>query len=433
MEKVPDEASPTPQNPSIYGDPEIVIAVVNNSVLANIREPDNKMLAKVDTKGLEESLLAGLDDSIKYNYKMFKTTLDRAYYAQHRDMPAYNYYSRIQDNEQTHLLVTLMKRDLCSEIMSDAQATLDNISHNHFVDNHEFRRLIKSTIILRNILGDKKLSALGFLSKIYFFAALSEGSEYRDTIGMQKLDSAIALEPNAVYLLIRGDVLIDKFHNEIAAIADFRKSMELSPTFFFPYYALSDIFKKKKQYDSALFYITKTLQLSVTRDDSSMGLYNLAEYYSLMNDKPEAIKYLAMSADYGFRYYGRIVFDSDLNNIKNTPEYETLMEKYFSFSLTVTYAKKNDKKKALRYFELTLKHEFQFLDSSSTSSRYTSQFSQNDLFRIIQQEPDANRRRERFVVAFYDRLHGDVDLDNIRSTREFKALMKKYFPDQHKE
>ena len=429
MDKVPDEANPLPQNPALYGNMETVISVVMPNMQQEGTTIDNTMLARVDVKGFEESLLAGLDDSIKYNYKMFKTALDREYYNQHHDMPAYQYYCRIPDNEKTHLLVALMKRDLCSEIMSDAQYSLDKILHNRPEDPHTFKRLGYSMKIIRNILGDKKLNDLGFLPKVYFFEAYGMLSQWRssDTIAkrtlMLKMDTAINLAPNAAYLYYtRGNFLKNKFHNENAAIADYRKSIQLSPAFLFPYDGLQGFYEQKKQFDSVLYSVTKMLQLSSTNDDSAISLYSFACYYALMGNEQDAIKYLEMSIVHGWRYFSIIYDDSDLISIRSLPEFEVLMGKYFSWDLAGYYSLKNDKKNAIKYFEQGLVNELIDL-------HYSSSFQQYNLYKLIQQETDPNKQHQMIVLAFYNYIQIDGDLTNIHSMPEFKTIMKKYFPD----
>ena len=439
MDKVPDEASPLPQNPALYGNMETVVSVVMPNMQQEVTTIDNTMLARVDVKGFEESLLAGLDDSIKYNYKMFKETLERSYYDQRHDMPAYQYYCKIPDNDKTHLLVALMKRDLCSEIMSDAQYSLDKLLHNRLEDSHVFRRLGSSMEILRNILGDKKLNELGFLPKLYFFEAycifnkVHSSDTAANNLLMLKIDSAINLAPNAAYLYtIRGAFWGSRFHNESAAIADYRKSIQLSPGLFAPYDGMFTVFRKKGQFDSCHYYITKEIESSNTRDDSSHSLYELACYYSLINNKPDAIKALAISMADGFTYFPIISTDSDLDSIRSMPDFKALMGKYFSFTLAESYAKKNDKINAMDYFEQALNHEFQALNHDFKEP-YTSYFQGWEQFKPVQREPDLAKRHQMFVLAFFSGIQHDTNFDNIRSSPEFKALMKKYFPEQYKE
>ena len=145
---------------------------------------------------------------------------------------------------------------------------------------------------------------------------------------MGKIDDAIddyfmviKLNPENAYAVLQRGVLLKQQNKNIAAEADFLKAIELdsiageSVCMAYAYYFLGD-----KQKAIATFvegYAKKQI------DD-----YNAACFYSLMGEKEMALRYLERHLDSGSRDFAHIGFDTDLDNIRQTPEFKALIEKY---------------------------------------------------------------------------------------------------------
>jgi tetratricopeptide (TPR) repeat protein len=93
--------------------------------------------------------------------------------------------------------------------------------------------------------------------------------------------------------------------------------------------SLGDAFADFKDYKKAIELYDKLNTIYEGKDGGI--IYNLSCWYSLLKDKKNAIKYLdaALTNGVGFTNFGLINKDTDLNNIRNEPEYKAIMKKYF--------------------------------------------------------------------------------------------------------
>lgn len=66
---------------------------------------------------------------------------------------------------------------------------------------------------------------------------------------------------------------------------------------------------------------------SCDRCKASM-IYDVACYFAILNNKEKALQYLEKSIQMGFNKFNWLLIDYDMKNIKNTPEFIALIEKY---------------------------------------------------------------------------------------------------------
>ena len=461
---VADEANPNSQNPVLSGDMGLTISTVNKDYLKKYTSnTNNQMIAAVDLKGFDESILAGLDDSVRYNYKMFKAAMDTGNYltlSAHADMPfdtkylqpcAYSYYLKIPDNEKTHLIVGIMKRNLCSAMMSDGENLIERFINYDFDENFTRNNVMKTCSameICRAILGDKKAISLEFMPKLLALEVLGFGIG-NDTGGSYflkyncflKLDSAIQMAPNAGYLYMLRGTYRNKYDS--ISIHDLRMAINLSPKMVLSYLSLNliyfqnkkynecislanelkkmneyyyssgmlyDVYFEMKNYDSANYYKNILLKIADTTSNKS----NKSSIYESVANKLYDLKEYDSSNFYYLKVYSHdSINDDPILNLKIAKNYlhqknYTEAEKYLNkellnpqhnpwvyYNISCCYAIKGDKENAMNYLEKGLK-------KNNSIINYT----------LIRENPD---------------------LDNIRPTPEFKALMKKYFPNDYKE
>lgn len=66
----------------------------------------------------------------------------------------------------------------------------------------------------------------------------------------------------------------------------------------------------------------------IEEEPSAGNYYDLACMYSLLNRKEEAIRALTISFEKGYRAFHHMEKDTDLDNIREMPEYKELIKKY---------------------------------------------------------------------------------------------------------
>ena len=451
MDKVPDEANPLPQNPALYGNMETVVSTVMPNMQNEGTTIDNKMLARVDVKGFEESLLAGLDDSIKYNYKMFKAALDTGNYISDRlsdhayvtkndhinenEPSAYYYYRHVRDDDKTHLLLALMKRDLCSAIMADAEKAINDWLNSGVVNFFSLIRLQYSMSLLKDILGIKKLNDLGFLSKFYTFETLADYfvylSQSNDSALIQKnifkMDSAISVAPDAAYLYVTRGLWLQKMHKDNDAIVDFKKAINISPLFISPYFCLDMIYTKNKQLDSAIAILKLSVQLHPGEINNFYAYSHLYANCTVNGDSISANYYLD-------------IISKKMDTIHDVVQW------YYGYSgIANSFS-------ALKNYKYAIKYYFKSLELSESNSKSIVDWDIDfkpiayiNIAKCFSAESDTANAIKYLEISLrigwggkertlaYEYLLNDSDLDPIRTTPEYKALMKKYFPNDYKE
>lgn len=110
-----------------------------------------------------------------------------------------------------------------------------------------------------------------------------------------------------------------------SAIRYMRKSLLLYPGSTELYGYLGSVYCDVKSYDSAKRYLLK----AVAADDSdNNSYYNLACIHSLRRNNDSALYYYKLSLATGFKDFDHIAVDTDLDHIRNLPDFIALTEEY---------------------------------------------------------------------------------------------------------
>lgn len=141
---------------------------------------------------------------------------------------------------------------------------------------------------------------------------------------VEDLNMAIVLAPKTVASYSHRGRCYLKLGKQSLAEADFKKVLELDPdyTTFVSAYALYFLGRT----DEAFAAFDK--QMKEDEKDKSGYYYNKACVYSLMNKKTEAVDFLKKALDAGFNRFHHIETDWDLDNIRDTEEYKSLLKEY---------------------------------------------------------------------------------------------------------
>ena len=150
--------------------------------------------------------------------------------------------------------------------------------------------------------------------------------------GLEDLTMAIVLEPKESYFYgTRGD-LYKKLGKTTLAEADFKKVIELEDT---PekYECIQYAYEGLGMYDKA----REAMDAMIARDTTDYGnYYDAACMYSRMKDKENALKYLEKALEMGYNRFAHMERDFDLDFLRGTDEYKTLIERYRSKKQTVS-------------------------------------------------------------------------------------------------
>lgn len=132
---------------------------------------------------------------------------------------------------------------------------------------------------------------------------------------------AMTLIPDDSYFVLQRGVLLKQQNKHVAAEADFRKVIEMdSLSGRYQRMCFAYCFLGEKEKAIAAFvegYAQKEI-----------GDYDAACVYSLLGEKEMALRYLERALDNGFSNFVHIEKDTDLDNIRELPEFKALIDRY---------------------------------------------------------------------------------------------------------
>ena len=141
---------------------------------------------------------------------------------------------------------------------------------------------------------------------------------------IEDYNMCIALEPDASYAFAsRGDAY-SRLGKSEAAKADFLKVIEIEDTpeknefIHYAYQGLGDNEKAIEAIDTII----------ARNEDKKGNYYDAACMYSRMKSKEKALEYLEKSLESGYNRFAHIGIDHDMDFIRETTEFKSLMKKY---------------------------------------------------------------------------------------------------------
>ena len=140
------------------------------------------------------------------------------------------------------------------------------------------------------------------------------------------LSMSIVLDPEYSYAYVsRGDVYLKQGKKDLAE-ADFKKVIEIEnkPE---KYECIHYAYQGLGQYEKAI----EAMDSIIARDEDRAGnYYDAACLYSRMKDKINALKCLEKALELGYLRFAHIERDFDMDFIRDTEEYKSLIHKYKS-------------------------------------------------------------------------------------------------------
>lgn len=134
---------------------------------------------------------------------------------------------------------------------------------------------------------------------------------------------SIVLEPSYAYAYMNRGILYWKKNDKEATIADFKTTIELdtvpndNSSAQYAYLYLEQITEAKE-------WMNKVLEKSSDKGN----YYDAACLYSIIGEKKQAIDYLRLALEKGFRRFAHIERDNDLNNIRRLLAFKELLDTY---------------------------------------------------------------------------------------------------------
>lgn len=238
----------------------------------------------------------------------------------------------VEANRRNSSPVILQRISSCYEELGKFNDALENISMAINMDSTDLSYSIQKANLLYEM-GNVKV-AISEWDKIlaqqpeYSYGYYRRGW-FKELAGdydgaIEDLSMCIVLDPEESYAIqSRGDIYLKQGKKNLAE-EDFKKVIEIENTpdkyncIHYAYQGLGQNEKAIEAMDSIL-----------TRDDDRAGnYYDAACLYSRMKNKQKALEYLEKAFELGYRRFGHIDRDPDMDLIRNTEEYRLLIKKY---------------------------------------------------------------------------------------------------------
>lgn len=245
---------------------------------------------------------------------------------------AIDYYNTANSKDVS---ATVYQRiSICYYELGNYEAALNSINQALNMDSTDLSFMTRKANIYYEM-GDPK-SAIAEWDKVlnlqpeYGYGYYRRGW-FKELVGdmdgaVEDLSMSIVLDPEYSYSYVsRGDIYLKQGKRDLAEL-DFKKVIEIENT---PdkYDCVHYAYQGLGQYDKAIAAMDSII---AREEDRAGSYYDAACLYSRMEDKVNALRCLEKSLELGYNRFAHIERDFDMDFIRDTDEYKSLIRKYKS-------------------------------------------------------------------------------------------------------
>ncbi len=304
---VTSEVAPVSQVPIILGTRTEILSKVDVSLLESLKSGkanQQVFLSSIDSRGMEEEVLKGVDTSIRLTYKLFKKALKDKLFLEPADQCADSYYRLLVNEPKLGRLHSTMTRNYAAALQDDAQQAMNIWLKADVQQLHCIGKNLKLEPIPKQL--KRATDLLG--SKHYMFASLQ---------ARQMLFKSILLQKHK-----NPDEGLGK-----ACLALLRQSADLEPQSPLPWQQMSQIYLVYlRSTDSAFYCARKAVQLS---PNWVLPMADLA--YTLINEGKYSEAKLALEEAEKVDPNHPYVINRWASWFSKQPGEENLQKSYFMF------------------------------------------------------------------------------------------------------
>ena len=251
---VPAETDPQTQIPITVGSKGTRIANVDTTILAKLKDLKARQLptlAAIESKGLEESLLAGIDSSIQKKYDAFIVSLqDKNLLDAGDGKPSADaLYRDLIKEKSLASLHRFMTRRFATALQDDAQQAINAYLlanptelEKRWKGDHTYAQYPRYLGRAAELLGESHYMYKYLLAKKLYFEGLNlrlqadngiTASSYQEAI--KKQEAALKLEDRAAYFYNELGILHTRLKLSEKAAGYYKKAIEMAPEWGLPY------------------------------------------------------------------------------------------------------------------------------------------------------------------------------------------------------
>ena len=278
-DKVPPQTAPNSQYPLIIFDRNTSIALVDPDILKRLKEERtgaSPTLSLVASKGIEAKFFNQADSSGQKLYKAYQLAVSEKRLLSPENNSAYYYFQQLIELPEFTPIEGTIRQNLAVALQDDAQEAVNSYLN---TDPQELSRRWEQG---RNAYSyipsylDKSIELLGtdhfiipaLRSKQYYFEAMllrmegeESGSAAKLDNALQKIQAAIALEPNGAHLYNEMGLIQSGLGHVAEEKEAYKKAQQLAPAWVMPIYNLGVLSEAQGDLDSAQFWTEKAIGL----------------------------------------------------------------------------------------------------------------------------------------------------------------------------
>lgn len=483
-DEVPPAVAPHKQMPLVDGPKSTPIAWVDSVSLVKLKEAlaegQEPTLAMIDSRSMDDALLAGRDSSALYQYRQFKKAIKSGNLLEPEDQSAYTLFNLLKDRPVMQPFEGLMRRNLAAAFQDEAQKAINDYLASDPEElrkrwGHDSRYEHFPTYLEKaaEILGENHYLYKTLKAREIYFRGLNlrlTGEQTRDTsmfnMAIDRQNDALQWDPNAAYAFNELGLLERRLKNYKIAIRYFEKAIEQSPQWALPWTNLSAVYIDDEEFDLAVTCGERAAQLDPT---NPLVQFNIGIAYSALQPPrvKDAIKHYqkTLELDPGLTdaYFnlGLLYFNEE----KNSAEAVRVWKKYSELvpneaaiyqNLAVAYLDLGDPDACLAALHKALEvdpqyHEAQFNIAEFYLEQKSYAKAERELAKYQKRQPDDPRTyyliarmeaeqndldsamaslEKAFEMGFKDKtyLEQDVHMTIIRNHPAYAELVARYFP-----
>ncbi len=299
---VSNEVAPVSQVPMTVGNRNERLTNVDENVLASIKSGkvnQTMMLSAIESRGIEEDVLAKVDTNTRRIYALFKSTLKEKIFLEPANACAEAYYQQLILEPKLERLHSTMKRNYATALQDDAQQVLNTLLKTGLTK--EVLRKSRSRSIYRNypiylqraaaLLGEQHYMFKTLMARKFFFEGKIQATpELRQSFYHQ----ALSWQPDLPHVLCDMITVFNR-SQEDSAVYYAAKASALIPTWVLPYILLSEFYEFRMGNPEK---VEKVLDDAIKVDSNSVYLwYVIAGFYANHGRYAESEKWFLKTID----------------------------------------------------------------------------------------------------------------------------------------
>jgi tetratricopeptide (TPR) repeat protein len=252
------EVAPVSQVPMVLGNRTDALSKVDPNLLASIKSgKSNQMsfLSSIDTRGMEEDVLASVDTSVRLTYKLFKQALKDKVFLKPANACADSYYEQLIREPKLERLHSTLRRNYAAALQDDAQKFLNTILKTGLTfeilsdakPSELYRKYPTYLERASQLIGKKHFMYSSLQARKFYFDGIIKLSDLEKR---NSLYQALKWQPNMPHIYLAMISTYSVTQKDSAEYCAF-KAIDLAPTWVMPYTELARFYLKSKMFENA--------------------------------------------------------------------------------------------------------------------------------------------------------------------------------------